>query len=96
MRKGGRYRVFDFDNRIIFSTHFDHIFAGGYSSGYYVYDFSRSISELLWDRLFEKSPYNSYSANKYKDLIDDLGEKTNPMQTLLWTLGEEEIDLKPY
>jgi len=91
-----QYRLFEYDDQILFSTHFDHIFAGGYASGYYSYDWSRAISELLWDRLFKKDIYNQFSVQKYKDIIDDLGTKNNSKQTLLWMLGEEEIDLKPY
>jgi len=52
-----------------FQNGFSHIFAGGYSAGYYSYKWAEVLSADAYLTFIKKGIYNNHLANKYKNII---------------------------
>jgi peptidyl-dipeptidase Dcp len=61
------------------STSFSHIFAGGYSSGYYSYKWAEVLDADAFDYFRQNGIFNKEIANKFKDNILTQGGSDHPM-----------------
>jgi len=60
------------------STSFGHIFAGGYSAGYYSYKWAEVLDADTFELFLEKGLYDQETANSYKDNILSRGGSEKP------------------
>ncbi|MGH1402973.1 MAG: M3 family metallopeptidase [Alphaproteobacteria bacterium] len=60
------------------STSFGHIFAGGYSAGYYSYKWAEVLDADTFELFLEKGLYDQNTANSYKDNILSRGGSEKP------------------
>ncbi len=60
------------------STSFGHIFAGGYSSGYYSYKWAEVLDADTFELFLEKGLYDQSTAQSYKDNILSRGGSEKP------------------
>ena len=60
------------------STSFNHIFAGGYSSGYYSYKWAEVLDADTFELFLEQGLYDAKTAAKYKDEILTRGGSLHP------------------
>ncbi len=61
------------------STAFSHIFAGGYSAGYYSYKWAEVLDADAFEFFKEKGIFNREAANRFKDNILSKGGSQHPM-----------------
>ncbi len=61
-----------------FSSSFSHIFAGGYSAGYYSYKWAEVLDADTFELFLEKGLYNQEAAQAYKNEILSKGGSENP------------------
>lgn len=61
-----------------FSTSFAHIFAGGYSAGYYSYKWAEVLDADTFELFLEKGLYDQETANAYKEHILSKGGSQHP------------------
>ena len=71
------------------STAFSHIFAGGYSAGYYSYKWAEVLDADAFEFFKEKGIFNREVANKFKDNILSLGGSQHPMKLYVAFRGKE-------
>ena len=62
------------------STSFGHIFAGGYSSGYYSYKWAEVLDADAFEHFKENGIFNRDIATKFKDTILSKGGTEHPME----------------
>ncbi|RLA67890.1 MAG: M3 family peptidase [Epsilonproteobacteria bacterium] len=62
------------------STSFSHIFAGGYSSGYYSYKWAEVLDADAFELFQEKGIFNSEVADSFKNNILSKGGSEHPME----------------
>lgn len=62
------------------STYFNHIFAGGYSAGYYSYIWSGVLDTDAYEAFKETSLYNEEVANSFRKNILEKGGTEDPME----------------
>ena len=62
------------------STYFNHIFAGGYSAGYYSYIWSGVLDTDAYEAFKETSLYNDEVANSFRKNILEKGGTEDPME----------------
>lgn len=70
-------RVFDvYDNQgALTSPAFSHIFAGGYSAGYYSYEWARVLDADAFEAFKEEGLFNKQTANRFRKLLEAGGSK---------------------
>ena len=71
------------------STAFSHIFAGGYSAGYYSYKWAEVLDADAFEFFKEKGIFNREVANKFKDDILSQGGSKHPMKLYVSFRGKE-------
>lgn len=71
------------------STHFDHIFAGGYSAGYYGYLWAEVLDADVFDYFKEVGLYDQKLAQSYREEILAKGGSEDPMQLFVAFRGRE-------
>ncbi len=72
-----------------FSTAFSHIFAGGYSAGYYSYKWAEVLDADAFDFFKQKGIFNKEVANKFKTFILEKGGTEHPMELYKKFRGSE-------
>lgn len=71
------------------STAFSHIFAGGYSSGYYSYKWAEVLDADAFDYFKQHGIFNKEIATKFKDFILSQGGTDHPMTLYKKFRGQE-------
>src|SRR5690554_3355857 len=71
------------------STAFSHIFAGGYSSGYYSYKWAEVLDADAFDYFKQKGIFNKEIATKFKDHVLSKGGTDHPMTLYKKFRGQE-------
>lgn len=71
------------------STYFNHIFAGGYSAGYYSYIWSGVLDTDAYQAFKETSLYNSEMADAFRKNILEKGGTKEPMELYTAFRGKE-------
>jgi len=72
-----------------FQNGFAHIFAGGYSAGYYSYKWAEVLSAHAFYKFLEKGIFNKELSNLYKNLILGQGGSVNMDQLFIKLFGEK-------
>ncbi|MGB4959953.1 MAG: M3 family metallopeptidase [Saprospiraceae bacterium] len=71
------------------STYFSHIFAGGYSSGYYSYIWSEVLDSDAFSVFSEKGLFDKYTADTFKKHILSKGNTADPMKLYIKFRGRK-------
>ncbi len=71
------------------SNAFSHIFAGGYSAGYYSYKWAEVLDADAFEFFKEQGIFNREVANKFKDNVLSLGGSQHPMNLYVAFRGKE-------
>ncbi len=71
------------------STAFSHIFAGGYSSGYYSYKWAEVLDADAFDYFKQHGIFNKEIATKFKDFVLSQGGTEHPMTLYKKFRGQE-------
>lgn len=71
------------------STAFSHIFAGGYSAGYYSYKWAEVLDADAFEFFKQKGIFNREVANKFKDNVLSRGGSVHPMSLYVAFRGQE-------
>jgi len=71
------------------SCSFSHIFAGGYSSGYYSYKWAEVLDADAFELFLEKGIFNQKVATKFKNTVLSKGGTINPMKLFKEFRGSE-------
>ncbi len=71
------------------STYFSHIFAGGYSSGYYSYIWSEVLDSDVYEAFKENGLFDKETAASLKENIYSNGHKDDPMTMFVNFRGRE-------
>lgn len=71
------------------STYFGHIFAGGYSSGYYSYIWAEVLDSDAFEAFKETSLFNKETAQSFRENILEQGGTEDPMTLYLRFRGAE-------
>jgi len=71
------------------STHFSHIFAGGYSAGYYSYKWAEVLDADAFEYFKEEGLFNRDIGQKFKDQILSRGGTEHPMDIYKKFRGRE-------
>ena len=71
------------------STYFNHIFSGGYSSGYYSYIWSEVLDSDAFDAFKEKGLFDNATATSFRKNILEKGGTGEPMQLYKNFRGKE-------
>lgn len=71
------------------STAFSHIFAGGYSAGYYSYKWAEVLDADAFELFKQKGIFNREVANKFKDNVLSRGGSVHPMNLYVAFRGQE-------
>ena len=72
-----------------FAHSFGHIFAGGYSAGYYSYKWAEVLDADAFAYFQEKGIFNKEVANKFKDNVLSKGGTELPMELYKKFRGQE-------
>lgn len=73
------YRLMDPVEGSNVSCGFAHIFAGGYSAGYYSYKWAEALEADAWSLFVEKGIFDSETATRFKQCILSRGNSFHPM-----------------
>ena len=71
------------------STAFSHIFAGGYSAGYYSYKWAEVLDADAFEFFKEKGIFNREVAKKFKDNVLSKGGSEHPMDLYVAFRGQK-------
>jgi peptidyl-dipeptidase Dcp len=85
----GHLRIFPKIPGTLMSNGFQHIFAGGYSAGYYSYKWAEVLEADAFSYFEEKGIFSSEVATKYKDNILTRGDSEEPMELYLKFRGRK-------
>ncbi len=84
-----KLELFEKDPEVIKSCSFGHIFAGGYSSGYYSYKWAEVLEADAFEYFKENGIFNKKIANKFKENVLEKGNSIDPMKTYVNFRGQE-------
>ncbi len=73
----------------VMSTSFSHIFAGGYSAGYYSYKWAEVLDADAFDYFTQNGIFNKEIASKFKDYVLSQGGTDHPMTLYKKFRGQE-------
>ncbi len=73
----------------IFSPSFSHIFAGGYSAGYYSYKWAEVLEADAYALFKERGIFDSETASKFRKSILEQGGQRHPMELYIEYRGQE-------
>ncbi|MBK9255279.1 MAG: M3 family metallopeptidase [Saprospiraceae bacterium] len=76
------------------STYFNHIFAGGYSAGYYSYIWSQVLDADAFEAFRENGIFDSQTASRFRKLILEKGGTEDPLELFKKFRGREP-DIQP-
>ncbi len=71
------------------SCAFSHIFAGGYSAGYYSYKWAEALEADAWSLIKEKGIFNPEVTYAFRDLILSRGNSVHPMDLFVAFRGRQ-------
>ena len=71
------------------STYFQHVFSGGYSSGYYSYTWAAVLDNDAFEPFKEKGVFNKEVANSFRKNILERGNTEDPMELYLKFRGQQ-------
>ncbi len=71
------------------SCSFSHIFAGGYSSGYYSYKWAEALEADAWSLIKEKGIFNKEVTYAFRDIILSKGNAVHPMDLFVAFRGRQ-------
>ncbi len=71
------------------STSFSHIFAGGYSSGYYSYKWAEVLDADAFEKFLEEGVFNKETAKSFRDNILSKGNSEHPMNLYIKFRGRK-------
>lgn len=74
------YKLLPSVGGVCISTAFAHIFAGGYSAGYYSYKWAEALEADAWSAFLEKGIFDQKTARSFRDNILSRGNSFHPMQ----------------
>lgn len=72
-----------------FSCGFSHIFAGGYSAGYYSYKWAEALEADAWSLFNEKGIFNPEVADNFRKYILERGNSFHPMELFVAFRGRK-------
>ena len=72
-----------------FACAFSHIFAGGYSAGYYSYKWAEVLDADAFEYFLEKGIFNPEVAQKFREHILEKGGSEHPMELYKRFRGSE-------
>ena len=72
-----------------FSCAFAHIFAGGYSAGYYSYKWAEALEADAWSLFKEKGIFDAQTANNFRRFILERGNSFHPMELFVAFRGRK-------
>jgi oligopeptidase A len=72
-----------------FQTSFSHIFAGGYSAGYYSYKWAEVLSADAWSAFEEEGVLNPATGRRYRENILEAGGARNAIDNFKAFRGRE-------
>ncbi len=81
--------LFPEQKETVTSTAFSHIFAGGYSAGYYSYKWAEVLEADAFELFKEKGIFNKEVATSFKNNILSKGGSTHPMKLYVAFKGEK-------
>lgn len=84
-----KYGVFEFEEGTNFPTSFEHIFSGGYSSGYYSYKWAEVLEADAFSRFKEEGILNSELGKHYREAILAKGDSMDPYDLFVDFMGRE-------
>ena len=64
----------------VMSNAFSHIFAGGYSAGYYSYKWAEVLDADAFESFKEEGLFNKTTADRFKDTVLSKGGTRHPME----------------
>ena len=71
------------------STQLGHIFAGGYSAGYYSYKWAEVLDADAFEKFEEDGIFNKETANSFRENILSKGNQQHPMELYISFRGRE-------
>ncbi|MCB9061979.1 MAG: M3 family metallopeptidase [Halobacteriovoraceae bacterium] len=74
-----KFQILDPVEGAIFSTSFGHIFAGGYSAGYYSYKWAEVLDADAFELFKSRGIFDKETANSFRDNILSKGNSEHPM-----------------
>jgi peptidyl-dipeptidase Dcp len=77
------------------STNFAHIFSGGYSSGYYGYEWAAVLDADAFEAFKETNLFNKETARKFREQLISKGGTDDPM-TLYKNFRGKEPSIEPH
>ena len=83
------YSVYPADPAKNLSCSFGHIFAGGYSAGYYSYKWAEVLEADAFELFKEKGIFNKATATSFKENILARGNTEHPMDIYLKFRGKK-------
>lgn len=81
--------LFPEQKETVTSTAFSHIFAGGYSAGYYSYKWAEVLEADAFEMFKEKGIFNKEVANSFKNNVLSRGGSTHPMKLYVAFRGKK-------
>ncbi len=84
-----KYRLLPLVDNTNISCAFAHIFAGGYSAGYYSYKWAEALEADAWSLFEEKGIFDQETAKKFKECILSRGNSFHPMDLFVCFRGRK-------